>query len=71
LENSWKKTELTEEKSKLMEKFKLREKRVPAPQQTPIRKLSMMSMVWNISVAQLVLAAWLCSLPAPAHLLIS
>jgi len=26
-----------------------------------------MSMVWNISTGQLGLAAWLCSLPAPAH----
>jgi len=33
--------------------------------------LSMTSMVWNISIGQLELAAWLCSLPAPAHLLIS
>jgi len=31
----------------------------------------MMSMVWNISIGQLGLAAWLCSLPAPAHLLSS
>jgi len=30
-----------------------------------------MSMVWNISFGQHGLAAWLCSLPAPAHLLIS
>jgi len=28
-------------------------------------------MVWNISIAQLGLAAWLCSLQAPAHLLSS
>jgi len=27
----------------------------------------MRSMVWNISTRQLGLAAWLCSLPAPAH----
>jgi len=31
----------------------------------------MISMVWNISIGQLGLAAWLCSLPAPAHRLIS
>jgi len=30
-----------------------------------------MSMVWNISLGHLELAVWLCSLPAPAHLLIS
>jgi len=30
----------------------------------------MASMVWNISVGQLGLAAWLCSLPALVHLLI-
>jgi len=29
----------------------------------------MMSTVWNISAGQLGLAAWLRSLPAPAHLL--
>jgi len=28
-------------------------------------------MVWNISIDQLELAVWLCTLPAPAHLLIS
>ena len=38
---------------------------------TPIRKLSMVSVVWNISIGQLGLAAELCSLPAPVHLLIS
>ena len=43
---------------------------VPASQPTPNHKLSMMSMVWNISTGQLGLAAWLCSLPAPAPLLI-
>jgi len=31
----------------------------------------MTSMLWNISTGQLGLAAWLCSRPAPAHLLIS
>jgi len=31
----------------------------------------MMSMVWNISIGQPGLAAQLCSLPVPAHLLIS
>jgi len=38
---------------------------------TPIYKLSMISVVWNISTGQPGLAAWLCSLPAPAHLLFS
>ena len=42
-----------------------------APQQTPIYILSVTSMAWNISTAQLGLTAWLCSLPAPAHLLVS
>jgi len=37
----------------------------------PFYKLSMTSMVWNISTGQLRLAVWPCSLPAPAHLLIS
>jgi len=31
----------------------------------------MMSVVWNILIEQLGLAAWLCFRPAPAHLLIS
>jgi len=48
-----------------------REKRIPAPQPTTIYKLSMTSMVWNISTGQLGLDAWLCSLPALVHLLIS
>ena len=46
-------------------------KEVPAPQPTPIHKMSMMPMVWNISIAQLGLTAWLWSLPALARLLIS
>jgi len=41
------------------------------PRPTPIYNLSMVSMIWNIPVGQLGLLAWLCSLPAPAHLLIS
>jgi len=41
------------------------------PLAKPIHKLSVTSMVWNISTGQLGLAAWLCSLPAPAHLLLS
>ena len=44
---------------------------VPDPQPTSICILSMMSTIWNISTGQLGLAAWLCSLPAPAHLLFS
>jgi len=64
----------------VLEKFKLPEKtgfelpakkRAPLPPANPIHKLSMLSMVWNISVGQLGLAAWFCSLQAPAHLLIS
>jgi len=48
-----------------------KQKRVPAPWPTPIYMLSMTSMVWNISFGQLGLDAWLCSLPALVHLLIS
>jgi len=72
-----KKTELPE-KFELRDQrgFKLTEKRrlkkkIPAPWPTLIYKLRMTSMVWSISMGQLGLAAWLCSLPAPAHLLIS
>jgi len=46
-------------------------KRVPAPQPTPIHQLSKTSLVWNISIGQLGLVDWLCSLPALVHLLIS
>jgi len=66
-------------KTKLLEKFKLPEKRgfeltekkVPSSWPTLICKLLMASVVWNISTGQLGLAPWLCSLPTPAHLLIS
>jgi len=51
--------------------WKLEEQILSCCQPTPIHKLSMTSMVWNISIGQLRLAAWLYSLPAPAHLLIS
>ena len=57
--------------AKLAEKFKLTEKKVPALWPNRICILSMTSMVWNISIGQIGLGAWLCSLPAPAHLLIS
>ena len=36
--------------------------KIPAPQPTLIDKLSMTSVVWNISIAQLGLSIWLCSL---------
>jgi len=68
-------------RTKLSEKFKLPAKRGFALTEgrradsyhpaNPIHKSSMTSMVWNISIGQRGLAAWLCSLPAPAHLLIS
>jgi len=45
--------------------------KIPAPRPTPIHKLSMMSMVRNISIGQLGLAVWLCSLPDSTYLLIS
>jgi len=59
-------------KLKLPEKraFKLMEKRraeSSALQPTPLYKLRMKSMVWNIFIGQLELAAWLCSLPALVH----
>ena len=63
------------EKEQTLEKKETRletpRKRVPAPQTTPICEVSRTSMVWNISIGQLGLAVWLCSLPTPAHLLIS
>jgi len=64
-----------------MEKFELLEKedivetprkeRIPASWPTLIYKLSIMSVLRNISTGQLGLAIWLCLLPSPAHLLIS
>jgi len=72
---------LPPKKPELLEKFELPDKKrfqtVEKRREhlalwpTPIHKLSMTSMVRNISLGQLGLAAWLCSLPAPAHLLIS
>jgi len=41
------------------------EKRIPAPWPTPIHKPRMTSLVWNISIGQLGVAAWLCSLELP------
>jgi len=66
-------TELTEltEKDRTHRKDQIYQKRVPASWPTPVYKLSITFMVWNISFGQLRLAAWLCSFPAPAHLLIS
>jgi len=64
-----------------MEKFELLDKRggselkesrkISAPWTIPIYKLNMASVVWNISFGRLGLTAWLCSLPAVVHLLIS
>jgi len=45
--------------------------KVPAPRPTPVYIVNMTSMVWNISVGQFSLAAWLCSLPALVQLVIS
>ena len=41
------------------------------PKKTPINKLRMASMVWKISIGQLGVTVWLCSLPAPALLIVS
>ena len=60
---SWK-SQKRQGKKKIYLKFP--ERRVPAHQ--PIYKLSITSMIWNISIDQLGLSAWLCSLPAPAHI---
>ena len=51
--------------------WKKQEEQIPPTQPTLIYKLSMTSMVWTISTGQLGLAVWLCSLPAPAQLVIS
>jgi len=68
-------------KTEILEKFELTDNRGfelmekrradSCPRPTPIYKQSMTSMVCNISTGHLGLAAWLCSLPAPEHLLIS
>jgi len=46
-------------------------KRISDHRPTPIYKLTMTSMVWNISIGQHGLDVRLCSVPAPAHLLTS
>ena len=68
------------QKTTLLEKFELPDKRafeltemrearkVPA---SPWPTQSMTSMIWDIPLGQPGLAAWLRSLPAPAHLLVS
>jgi len=61
-------------KNGLPEDFELlgkKESHPSAPWPITIHKLSMMSMICNISTGQLGLAAWLCSLPALVHQLIS
>ena len=50
---------------------KWEELRASCPLAAPFHKLSVTSVVWNISTGQLGPATWLCSLPAPARLLIS
>jgi len=42
------------------------EKRISVPRTSSIYKLNMTSMVWNISIGQLGLPAWLSSLLVPA-----
>jgi len=64
-----KRFELMEKTELLGEKEK--KKVFLAPQPTSIYKLSMTPVVQNISIGHLGLAVWLCSLPAPAHLVIS
>ena len=61
----------THRKARTQEKGSNSGKRVFSPWPTFIYKMSMMSMVWNISIGQLGLAVRLCSLPTLAHLLIS
>jgi len=65
------KVKLTERITNLQKRIELTENKVPALQPTPMYILSMRSVVWNISIGQLELATWLCSLPALVHLLIS
>ena len=55
-------------------KIKLTHRKFQTPRKEmilPPGLLSMRSTVWNISTGQLKLAAWLCSLSSPEHLLIS
>jgi len=66
-----KRTDLTEKFELPEEEEKKRKRSTPAPWPTPFYKLGRRSQVWNICTGQLGVAAWLCSLPSPAHLLIS
>jgi len=59
---------------KKKKRIELLEKRFLPPflnRPAPIPKQSKTSMIWNICIGQLGLAVWLCSLTAPAHLLVS
>jgi len=63
--------ELTEQIELTEKVSKSQKKKVAGRRSIPIYKLSIMAIVWNNSIGQLGLAAWLCSLPALVHLLIS
>ena len=67
--NSWKNSNSQTRAG--LNSWKWEARRIPALHLTPIHKLSMMFKVWNISIGQVGLAVWLCSLPASAQLLIS
>jgi len=72
LQNPWKKRLKSQKKDGTHRKqTEVREKASSCPQPTHIYTPSMMSMVWNISISQPGLAAWLRSLPAPVQLLFS
>ena len=68
--NSWKKKRPNSQKCSNSQKKGQKEDSCPLTP-TPIYKLSMIPVVWTISIGQLGLAVWLCSLSAPAQLLIS
>ena len=66
-----KKFKLPDKRGFTLMEMRKKERKSPGPPITPIHKLNLTPMVWNISIGQLGMAAWLCCLPAPAHLLLS
>jgi len=69
--NFLKKFKLPDERGFELTENRRAESFLTAPRPTLIHKLSIPSVVWNISIGQLGLAAWLYSLQAPAHLMFS
>ena len=69
--NSWKISNFWTRGDSNSWKREKQKKVIPVRLPTPIYKMRMISVLWNISFGHLGLSVCLCSLPPPAHLLIS